>query len=75
MPRALEIARTICEASPAAIRASKEVAARLAAEKPLSEAYAGQEQGAAVQAMLASTDMREGPAAFAEKRLPRWSGV
>ena len=75
MPRALEIARTICQASPAAIRASKEVAARLGADKPLSEAYAVQMDGVAVTAMLASLDLREGPTAFAEKRPPRWSGV
>jgi len=74
MDRAMEIALRICEASPAAVRASKEVAGRLAADEPLSRAYVLQNEGPAVAAMLVSPDLREGPLAFSQKRPPRWSG-
>ena len=40
---------------------------------PLAEAYV--RETAAMQAVMATDDAREGPRAFMEKRPPRWSGT
>jgi crotonobetainyl-CoA hydratase len=66
-------AAQICECSPLAIRASKQVAMR-GLDLPMEEALHGQRSLPALLAMNASEDAREGPLAFSEKRTPRWTG-
>ena len=62
----------ILQASPAAIRAAKE-SVHLGLERPsIREALLRQEESEAFQALYASADAKEGPAAFAEKRPPVW---
>jgi enoyl-CoA hydratase/carnithine racemase len=63
----------ILQCSPMAIRATKEVALQ-GLMRPLDEALAELEEYPAVKAMWASQDSIEGPAAFAAKRPPRWTG-
>jgi enoyl-CoA hydratase len=69
LPRALEIAETICKNGPLAVRTAKEIAVRAL----------GLERGfvlerALSQKVFASEDAKEGPRAFAEKRAPRFQG-
>jgi enoyl-CoA hydratase/carnithine racemase len=71
MPRAMEIANTICENGPLAVRATKEAAMR-----GLSMTL---EDGLALEADLSAKiirteDAREGPLAFAQKRKPQFKG-
>lgn len=66
-------AAQICECSPLAVRASKQVAMR-SLEMPLQEALHQQSAFPAMAAMNASEDAVEGPLAFSEKRPPRWKG-
>lgn len=73
MPAARAIAETICQASPMSIRASKDmVLASLGL--PLDAAHRLQGELPSIAKMWASEDAREGPAAFAAKRSPQWSG-
>ena len=69
---ALAWAQEICECSPLAVRASKQIAMR-ALDLPEDLALAELPRLPAHQAMRAS-HAREGPCAFAEKRTPQWSG-
>lgn len=70
--RAHEIAATIAAASPAAVRATRSVLRAQSAA--LCEPY--MEAGwAAVQAHWPHPDASEGPAAFQERRRPRWSDI
>ena len=57
--------------SPMSIRATKQMA-MAAAGQGFEPAIRGMFELSAVQAMLRSEDMREGPRAFAEKRKPEW---
>jgi enoyl-CoA hydratase/carnithine racemase len=71
MPRAEEIANTICGNGPLAIRAIKESVTR-GLQMPM-------DQGMALEDMFSmrvwsSEDAREGPRAFAEKRQPEYKG-
>lgn len=71
MPVARELARTIAENAPLAVRASKEAALRGLGMKL--------EDGLRLEAWLSQSiirteDAREGPRAFAEKRKPRFLG-
>ena len=66
--RVLEI--LLC--APPALKATKQVARRSLDEASLQAAV--EAEYPAVKEMLASSDAREGPAAFAEKRPPRWKG-
>lgn len=67
-------AQTLLELSPLSLRASKQVVQRGAQAGSLQEAYREQARYPAVRALLRSQDMREGPAAFAQKRKPQWKG-
>jgi enoyl-CoA hydratase/carnithine racemase len=67
---ALAFARTMAANSPIAVRAAKR-----AVRAALGDMPAGLEvEDAAWHAAAVSADRREGIAAFAEKRAPRWSG-
>ena len=69
MPAAMEYAEAICKNGPLAVRTAKEIAVRAL----------GLEQGFVLERalgarVLASTDAREGPLAFLEKRPPKFTG-
>ncbi|MBD1319586.1 crotonase/enoyl-CoA hydratase family protein [Gordonia hankookensis] len=68
---ARELAATIAANAPLAVRASKAVA-RSSRTWTDDEAFAG--QVAFTDPVFASADAQEGPAAFAERRPPRWTG-
>jgi enoyl-CoA hydratase len=68
---ALALAGEITENSPLGVRASKEIIQR-SADWTTSEMF--ERQRAIMEAVLASEDVREGAAAFAEKRKPFWRG-
>lgn len=72
--KALALAITICDASPMAIRASKETVKKGLSEADLKQAITAQKNYPAMVAMFASDDAKEGPKAFAEKRKPKWQG-
>lgn len=71
MPRAMDIARRIERNGPLAVQAVKRTALA-SSGMPLSDAYAL--ENAAKREVLATTDAREGPRAFVEKREPRFEG-
>ena len=71
LPVAIETAHRVAQAAPLALALAKEVVVTTSGV-PLSEAYAV--EAAAMQAVMATEDAREGPLAFLEKRPPRWSG-
>jgi enoyl-CoA hydratase/carnithine racemase len=60
--------------SPMAIRASKDVVRRGFEERTIADAIARQHTYPGLIEMWASEDYKEGPRAFAEKRVPRWLG-
>jgi enoyl-CoA hydratase/carnithine racemase len=68
---ALELADAICASSPVSIAASL---AALAALHDADDAAGWAATAEAVERVKASDDMREGVAAFFEKRPPRWTG-
>jgi enoyl-CoA hydratase/carnithine racemase len=71
MPKALEIANTLCENAPVAVRLVKEAAYKglnLSLEEGLRFEI---EQSKKV---LGTEDAKEGPLAFAQKRKPNWQG-
>lgn len=70
---ALALADAVLAASPLAIRASKAVMAR-ALDGDVQAAMHAHLQWPEIVAMLRSEDAREGPRAFAEKRMPVWQG-
>jgi len=70
-PAALALAETIAANGPFAIAAIKRTV-RASSGTPLAEAFAIETE--AMDAVLASADAREGPAAFMEKRPPRFTG-
>jgi crotonobetainyl-CoA hydratase len=76
MHAAQELAQQMVQAAPLALAAVKEVL-RATQSQSVLEAYGTLRSGTlpAYQTMLASTDAKEGPIAFAQKRVPRWSGT
>jgi enoyl-CoA hydratase/carnithine racemase len=68
---ALELAAEICRGAPLAVRYSKAVAR---ASTSMGEDLPAQELRELRRAVYRSRDFREGPAAFAAKRLPEWQG-
>lgn len=72
MTAAMKLASRVCEASPASIKASKQIVLS-GLGRGFEGAAAEQPHLANVRAMWASPDSREGPRAFAEKRKPVWS--
>lgn len=74
MQEARRWAAEIAACSPMSIRASKQIVQRGADEASLAAAYENQMRYPAVRALFKSADFREGPAAFAQKRAPRWKG-
>lgn len=71
LPRALALAEEVAANAPVAVRESRAVARTAIAS---TEAEAWQRSELAWQRVLASEDSAEGPAAFAERRAPRWTG-
>lgn len=71
---ARSLAATMIELSPMSLRASKQTVQRGLDEPTLEAAYRGQGKYPAVKALFRSTDSREGPLAFAQKRAPKWKG-
>ena len=71
MPRALEIAAKIAKNAPLAVQAIKETAIRTNGI-PLEEAFKIEHECSAK--VMTSSDAREGPRAFAEKRKPDFKG-
>ena len=69
---AIEMARSIGELAPLAIKASKQMILEGLSAPDMQSAFAG--RYSAFEAMLASHDAKEGPRAFIEKRSPKWSG-
>lgn len=72
MQEARRWAEEILVNSPMSIRASMEIVRKGLDATTIAEAYAQQLQYPAVKKLLRSSDMREGPLAFAQKRAPRW---
>lgn len=68
---ALELARRIAENGPLAVRISKQIM-KESRGWPMAERYDRQTQ--LILPVFASSDAREGAAAFAEKRKPNWTG-
>jgi enoyl-CoA hydratase/carnithine racemase len=72
LPRAFEMADQLLRCAPLAQQASKQVMIQSLDHACLEDALHATYPLA--QRMLASDDAREGPAAFAERRTPRWTG-
>jgi enoyl-CoA hydratase/carnithine racemase len=69
--KAVELAELICRSAPTSVTQILQAQQRLVAE---SDAAGWAATAAAVQVILASADMKEGVAAFFEKRPPTWPG-
>ncbi|MEC3909516.1 crotonase/enoyl-CoA hydratase family protein [Sphingobium sp. CR2-8] len=74
MPATMKMARAIAANAPLAVQATKRIAKGIVEGKIASDAAfwaANKQEGSIV---MRSADAREGPRAFAEKRLPIWQG-
>jgi crotonobetainyl-CoA hydratase len=71
---ALQLARRIGQNAPLAVQASKRIAVGIVAGGIPAEEEQWQLSLAEVDLVKRSADAREGPAAFAQKREPRWQG-
>jgi len=67
-------AQEIIACSPMSVRASKEAVMKGLDEASLDAALEAQLRYPAVRALFRSSDFKEGPKAFAEKRKPQWKG-
>jgi acetyl-CoA C-acetyltransferase len=74
MATARRWAQQIIECSPMSIRASKQMVLKGLDEPTLADAYRNQERYPATRALFRSSDVIEGPLAFAQKRPPKWKG-
>jgi acetyl-CoA C-acetyltransferase len=74
MATACKVAAEIMELSPMSIRASKEAMHRGLESAALREAMELQMRNPAMRALYRSADLKEGPAAFSERRKPLWKG-
>lgn len=76
MATAQELAAQLVQAAPLALAAVKEVL-RETEGLSIAQTYTTMRSGklASYSAMLSSEDAKEGPRAFGEKRVPRWSGT
>lgn len=66
-------AELMLECSPMSLRASKQILQR-GLDVTVEEAAKAQDRYPATKALFRSADVREGPAAFAQKRKPQWKG-
>lgn len=75
LDNALDLARRVALGAPLALAAIKELTAACEATG-VADSFAVMRSGRlhSYRAMLASADAKEGPAAFAERRTPEWSG-
>jgi crotonobetainyl-CoA hydratase len=75
MPAAFELARAICAAAPLSVAAALEIV-RETEGADVAEGYRIMRGDGlpAYRRMLSSQDAQEGVRAFAERRLPRWTG-
>jgi enoyl-CoA hydratase/carnithine racemase len=71
MNRAMQIANTICERGPLAVRTAKEAILR-GLDMPLEHGLAYED--VLLGRLMATEDAKEGPRAFAEKRKPEYKG-
>jgi enoyl-CoA hydratase/carnithine racemase len=71
MDRAMQIANTICERGPLAVRTAKEAILR-GMDMPLEHGLAYED--VLLGRLMATEDAKEGPRAFAEKRKPEYKG-
>jgi acetyl-CoA C-acetyltransferase len=74
LARARHWAEEMLACSPMAIRASKEVVLKGLDEVSLRAALEAQIKYPALRALARSDDVREGPAAFVQRRAPDWKG-
>jgi enoyl-CoA hydratase/carnithine racemase len=71
LDKAQQIANTICERGPLAVRTAKEAIQR-GLDMPLDHGLAYED--VLLTRLMATEDAREGPKAFAEKRKPDYKG-
>ncbi|MGW0808984.1 enoyl-CoA hydratase-related protein [Nonomuraea sp. NPDC002799] len=71
---AFELAGKICVNAPLAVQASKRIARGVSDGTIPSEQAAWERTAAETAAVMRSADAKEGPRAFAEKRVPVWEG-
>ena len=68
----MELAESIAENAPLAVAASK---ALIQAQQGITEEEFWELQKPHMRKVFTSNDAKEGPASFAEKRSPNWSGT
>ena len=71
---ALELARAISKNAPLSLQATKKVAVQLEGGRQGTEQAAWHVNASEFPKILASSDAKEGAAAFTEKRAPQWTG-
>ena len=75
LPEALALADRIATNAPLAVQASKRVLMRINGQQRVDEVDSWAANDAELDAIMLTQDAREGPAAFAEKRSPSWTGT